>query len=154
MSYANIPAIFWYRIFVLAVKMAAQLDWLIVTNIDGEKKSKYEHFFGQKTCFLEVLRNFGEAGVITVTKQLKAKFMDQVVKSIMVGYCEEHSGVSKRESAPSDRGSTGVQKLGSAACRRVCRRGTATLPLRKRPALVTAGTKKATMAARVAAAGA
>jgi len=44
MGRANVPMKYIYRIFVLFMEAAMLLDGLVVVEVDGEKKTRIEHF--------------------------------------------------------------------------------------------------------------
>jgi hypothetical protein len=66
---ANLPKNVRYLLYKEAFKTATMLDGLVVVEIDGIKKTRYEHFFGKNPKFTGHLRYFGEAGTVkTKTK--------------------------------------------------------------------------------------
>ena len=92
MHNANVPERTRYKLFREAFSTATHLDGLKVVNLDGVKKTRYEHWCGKVPRFAKHLRTWGEAGTVkTVTKKI-SKVLDRGVQCMFVGYAMEHDG--------------------------------------------------------------
>jgi hypothetical protein len=89
---ANLPNNVRYFLFKEAFKTATMLDGLVVVDIDGIKKTRYEHFFGKNPKFAGHLRFFGEAGTVKTKTKKTPKLDDRGVPCMLVGYEIDHDG--------------------------------------------------------------
>jgi hypothetical protein len=69
MYHANLPMEIRYKLFKEAFQTATLLDALVVVEIEGEKKSRVEHWSGKKPEYAQNLRTWGEAGTVKSTKR-------------------------------------------------------------------------------------
>jgi hypothetical protein len=60
MTRANVPEVIRYKLFKEAFKTATLLDALLIVEIDGEQRSRVEHWSGQKPEYALNLRTWGE----------------------------------------------------------------------------------------------
>jgi hypothetical protein len=60
-------------IFRLATETACVLNWLTVVTINGVMAMKIKHFADKVPAFVQYLRTFGEAGVVTIAGTVKVK---------------------------------------------------------------------------------
>eukprot|EP00957_Ditylum_brightwellii_P156851 11938276-Ditylum_brightwellii.AAC.1 len=56
---------------------ATLLDGLVIVEVDGEKKTCYEHFHGNVPKFAKYLRTWGEVGTIKTHKKTTPKIADR-----------------------------------------------------------------------------
>jgi hypothetical protein len=87
---ANIPDKVKPKVGRDAFQTATKLDGLILIMLDGETKTRYEHWCGQKPAFAAHLRTCGEAGTVKVKKPPKSKYKG--VTCMMLGYADDHAG--------------------------------------------------------------
>jgi hypothetical protein len=74
-----------------AFQTATKLDGLILITLDGETKTRYEHWCGTKPAFFAVhLHTWGEAGTVKVKKPPKSEYKG--VTCMMLGYADDHAG--------------------------------------------------------------
>ena len=66
MSRANVPAKYRFRIFLLATTTACQFDSIVPVTIGDTTAMKVVHFGGQRPKWVDYMRTFGEAGVVTL----------------------------------------------------------------------------------------
>ena len=66
------------------------LDGLTIIEVDGLKKSRYEHIFKKKPKFVKYLRTIGEAGTVKITSDTTPKLQDLGIHCIFVGYALNH----------------------------------------------------------------
>jgi hypothetical protein len=92
MHRANVPEIVRYKLFKEAFKTASLLNALLIVEIDGEQRSRVEHWGGQKPKYAANLRTWGEAGTVKVKTNTTPKLADQGVQCMMVGYAKDHKG--------------------------------------------------------------
>gem|GEM_PF-6951265 len=92
MHQANVPEEIRYKLYREAFTTATHLDGLKVTTIDGEDKTRYEHWCGKLPRFAKHLRTWGEAGTVkTITKKV-SKVLDRGIQCMFVGYAVNHDG--------------------------------------------------------------
>jgi hypothetical protein len=72
--------------------MATKVDGLAAVTIDRITKTQYEHWSGTNPAFLNHLRTWGEAGVVTLTMNMQPKLHDRGLNCMFVGYAMDHSG--------------------------------------------------------------
>ena len=87
-NHANMSKNIIFLLFGEAVKTATKLDWLTVMTLDGETKSRVEHYCGKVPSFASYLKTFGEAGTVTTGKD--GKVGTRGVIMIFVGYADKH----------------------------------------------------------------
>ena len=90
MNRANIPMEMRYKLFGEIANTVAKVDMLTVITLNGEKKTRYEHYQGTLPGFANHLRTIGEAGTVQIGKNGKVK--DRGVTMIFVGYATQHDG--------------------------------------------------------------
>ena len=89
---ANLPKNVRYLLYKEACKTATMLDGLVVVEIDGIKKTRYEYFFGKNPKFAGHLIFFGEAGTVKTKTKTTPKLDDRGVQCMLVGYAIDHDG--------------------------------------------------------------
>ena len=62
-----------YTTFCEVSNCIAKLDWLTVIELDGEKKTRIEHYQGSLPAFANQLRTIEEAGTVRIGKNGKVK---------------------------------------------------------------------------------
>jgi hypothetical protein len=72
-SRENSPKKYHYQMFWLATETACVLDWLTAVTIDGVMAMKIKDFSNSIPAFVNHLRTFGEAGVVTIVGTIKKK---------------------------------------------------------------------------------
>jgi hypothetical protein len=92
MKEANIPKKLRYLVGHKAIETATKLDWLVPVEIGGVTKPRWEHWSGEKLPeWSKSLRKWGEAGVVKTKTAMTPKLEDRGVKSMFVGYADDHS---------------------------------------------------------------
>ena len=91
MADANAPLKERYLIFGEAFKTATLLDGLTVIDINGVKKTRFEHWNGELPRFVKGLRTWGEAGVVKTRTIATPKVANRGVQCMMVGYALGHA---------------------------------------------------------------
>ena len=89
---ANIPGSLRYKLWKEAISTATDLDGLMVNDVNGKVKSKYEHAFGKNPKFASHLRTWGEAGTVKTKKTGTPKLSDRGVICVFIGYAKDHDG--------------------------------------------------------------
>ena len=92
MNGANIPKDIRLRLYTKAIETATLLDGLSQVEINGEKKSRYEHFHGKNPRFAGHHRTWGETGTVKTKSKRSSKITDRGTVCILVGYAAEHNG--------------------------------------------------------------
>jgi hypothetical protein len=92
MHRANIPKEVRYKVFPKVFETATLLDGLTICTIDGETKTRVEHFTNELPKFAKHLRTWGEAGTVTIKKKMQPKLIDRGVTCMFVGYAADHEG--------------------------------------------------------------
>eukprot|EP00957_Ditylum_brightwellii_P007350 557773-Ditylum_brightwellii.AAC.1 len=92
MHHTNVPNNYKHKVFPKAFETATLLDELVVTKINGMKKSRLEHFAGAIPKFASHLRTWGEAGTIKIYKKTTPKINVRGVTCIFMGYTTKHEG--------------------------------------------------------------
>ena len=77
MSHANVPVKIRYMVFREAFITATYLDGLKVIEINGEKKTWYEHWCSKLPRFVYHLRTWGEAGTVKTITGKVSKVLDR-----------------------------------------------------------------------------
>jgi hypothetical protein len=78
----NIRHLFWREAFQTATLM----DGLIIVEVEGNKKTRFEHWEGQLPRFVKYLRKWGEAGVVKLDNSTTPKIYDRGKTCMLVGY--------------------------------------------------------------------
>ena len=68
------------------INCITQLDALQMIEINGEKKSRHEHWNGKLPAYAKALRTWGEAGTVTLKQKMESKMSDRGVTCMFVGY--------------------------------------------------------------------
>lgn len=84
MSAAHIPPDVRGKVAIEAIKLATQLDGLILVKLNGKLASRDEHVFGSNPKWSKNLRVFGEAGVVKEGKD--GQTGDRCQAMMFVGY--------------------------------------------------------------------
>ena len=92
MHRANLPMMDRYRLAHEAFQCATHLDGLTVVEINGVRKTRYEHFVGQNPMFAKHLRTWGEAGTVKIKTSTSPKLNDKGTHCMFVGYTYNHPG--------------------------------------------------------------
>ena len=92
MTRANVPMHYQFKLFKEAFKTATLLDALLIVEIDGEKKSRVEHWSGNKPEYALNLCTWGEAGTVKLKTQMTSKLEDRGVQCMFIGYMQNHAG--------------------------------------------------------------
>ena len=90
LSDANIPDLKRHLLFPRAVLLATNLDGLIPVTVSGVTASRYKHFHGEDPSYLNLLRTFGQAGVVTMKTKTSPKSENKGVTCMFVGYPKDH----------------------------------------------------------------
>ena len=90
MHQANLPMDMRFRLFGEIFTTITLLDGLMVIEVDGIKRSRYEHIFKEKPKFVKYLRTIGEAGTVKITSDTTPKLQDRGIHCIFVGYALNH----------------------------------------------------------------
>jgi hypothetical protein len=92
MSAAAIPKelcqIFWREAF----QTSTYSDGLVLVEIDGVLKTRFEHWEGTLPRFLRYLRKWGESGVLKLRTSTTPKIYDRGKVCMFVGYSPNHAG--------------------------------------------------------------
>ena len=88
---ANIPQALRYVLFKEAFKHSTNMDNLVIVNINGVEKTRYEHFEDKLPSFVKALRTWGKAGVVTLKNKATPKVGDRGKVCIFVGYADMHA---------------------------------------------------------------
>jgi hypothetical protein len=92
MHRANIPKDIRYKVFPKVFETATLLDSLVICTIDGETKTRAEHFGKTLPKFAKHLRTWGEAGTVTIHQKMQPKILDRGVTCMFVAYAVDHEG--------------------------------------------------------------
>ena len=68
MNHANVPGDMQYQLWPDCINCVTKMDWLTVTEVDGIKKTRCEHYCGKLPKFASYLRTWGEAGTVKIGK--------------------------------------------------------------------------------------
>ena len=66
------------------------LDSLLSTEVNGEVKTRYEHFHGTKPRYANHLKIWGTAGIVKLKTLKTTKLQDRGKVCIFVGYGSKH----------------------------------------------------------------
>jgi len=96
MSAANIPVdhrkLFWREAF----QTSTYLDGLILVEVDGVIKTRFEYFEGELPKFSKYLRTWGEAGVVKLKSPHLPKIYNRGKTCMFIGYSLNHAGDTYR----------------------------------------------------------
>lgn len=87
---AFIPNEIRHLVFPKALATATKLDALVVVTINGQTKSRFEHFYGIMPSYAKNLRTWGEAGVVKLKTSTTPKMLNKGVTAMFVGYPDNH----------------------------------------------------------------
>ena len=90
MNGANVPLRERYKLFQEVATTATKLDWLTTINLNGEEKTRMEHYGFGIPKFSKYLRTRGEAGTIKTGKDGKGG--DRGATCMFIGYANNHEG--------------------------------------------------------------
>ena len=90
MHHANLPMEMHYQLFGEIFTTITMLDGLTIVEINGHKKSQYEHVFKKQLKFVKHLCTIGEVGTVKITNDTTPKLQDHGIHCIFVGYAENH----------------------------------------------------------------
>ena len=96
MVHANFPKLIRYLVYNEVFKTATLLDGLVVIELNGQKKTRFEHFFGKNPRFINYLRTFWEAGTVKTRTKTTPKLNDRGTQCMFVGYAMDHEGDTYR----------------------------------------------------------
>ena len=85
------------------METATLLDGLVVTTIEGIKRTRVEHWGGSLPRWVSYLRTLGEARVVKLKTKTTAKLVHNGVTCMFVGYTLSHEGNVYRMWDPSTR---------------------------------------------------
>jgi hypothetical protein len=92
MSAANIPMKIMYKVWIKAFQHATDLDGLVVTEINGNTATRYEHWNGKIPKWVKHMRTWGESCTVKVKTDTTPKIADRGLKCMFVGYSKDHDG--------------------------------------------------------------
>jgi hypothetical protein len=92
MSAAAIPKELRQNFWREAFQTSTYLDGLVLVEIDGVLKNRFEHWEGTLPRFLRYLRKWGEAGVVKLRTSTTPKIYDRGKVCMFVGYSPNHTG--------------------------------------------------------------
>ena len=87
---ANIPLSKQFVVFHEAFKMATVLDGLMIVKVDGEEKTRYEHWCGKIPGFVKHLKVWGEAGTVKIKSIGTPKVADRGIHCMYCGPALNH----------------------------------------------------------------
>ena len=90
MHHVNLPMEMHYQLFGEIFTTITMLDGLTIIEVNGHKKSQYEHVFKKKPKFVKHLRTIGEAGTVKIMNDTIPKLQDRGFHCIFVGYAANH----------------------------------------------------------------
>ena len=96
MHYAHVPLEFRYKLFRDCYATAAINDGLMLVELNGVLKSRFEHFCGQNPKCTKYLRTWGEAGTVKLCQKMTPKLSDRGKTCMMIGYAHDHNGDTYR----------------------------------------------------------
>ena len=88
---ANVPYAMRFKLYREAYRCATLLDGLVVKEVDGEVKTRMEHWGMSLPKWTAALRTWGEAGVVTLKQKMRPKMEDKGLTCMLVGYAEDHA---------------------------------------------------------------
>ncbi len=96
MHYAHVPLEFRYKLFRDCYATAAINDGLMLVELNGVLKSRFEHFCGQNPKCTKYLWTWGEAGTVKLCQKMTPKLSDQGKTCMMIGYAHDHNSDTYR----------------------------------------------------------
>ena len=88
---AKLPDEMKYLLQHKAMETAAKLDGMVIVTIDGQSKSRFEHWSsGQLPKFSAHVRNWGEAGIVKIASDMSSKLQERGTICMFIGYCDDH----------------------------------------------------------------
>ena len=88
----NMPAPIRYQVLPKVFETAILMGWLVVIEMDGVKKTRYEHFLGRLPKFVNNMRTVGETDTVTTKSNMTPKLYDKGVTCIFISYSRDHHG--------------------------------------------------------------
>jgi Reverse transcriptase (RNA-dependent DNA polymerase) len=92
MRAANVPINVRYKVWVKAFQHATDLDGLNVITLDEKVATRYEHWCGRLSKWVNHLRIWGEAGTVKMKTDTTPKIADRGIKCMFVGHARNHDG--------------------------------------------------------------
>ena len=75
----------------MAVRTATKLDSLTLISLDGNVKTRWEHFYGELPTFARSLKIFGEAGTVMLKTATTPNVLNKGVVCMFVEYPDHHA---------------------------------------------------------------
>jgi hypothetical protein len=104
MAAANVPEVIRRLIWHEAFQTATLLDGLMVVEVNGVRKTRFEHWYGGLPSFTQYMRTWGEAGTVKIRTRTTPKIENRGVPCMMVGYALNHPGDTYRMYDPKSGG--------------------------------------------------
>ena len=92
MSAAGIPKELRQKFWREAFQTSTYLDGLVLVDVNGVLKTRFEHWEGKLPSFTQHLRKWGEAGVVKLRTSTTPKIYDRGKVCMFVGYSHNHAG--------------------------------------------------------------
>ena len=89
---AKVPEAEKKHVFNECLNTVTQIDGLIVRKVNGKTATRYEHWCNTLPKFARHLREWGEAGVVTVRDIKTNKLTNKGRLCMFVGYATKHAG--------------------------------------------------------------
>ena len=89
---AKVPEAEKKHVFNECLNTVTQVDGLIVRKVNGKTATRYEHWCSTLPKFARHLREWGEAGVVTVRDIKTNKLTNKGRLCMFVGYATKHAG--------------------------------------------------------------
>jgi hypothetical protein len=89
---SNVPFKYRFHLFMEAFNTTTDLDDLIVVDLNGNRATRYKHYYGVNPPWIKFLKNWVEAGTVKIKTAVIPKLTDRGVQcmySMMVGYAEQ-----------------------------------------------------------------
>jgi hypothetical protein len=83
MGAANIPLIIRYKVWVKAFQHATKLDGLVISEIDGKTATRYEHWSGKLSKWVQHPHTWGQSGIVKFKTDTTPKIVDQGFKQVL-----------------------------------------------------------------------
>ena len=91
---ANVPSKWKHKTYKSAALYVTDMDGLMLATINGETKTRYEHFLKEFPKFALMLRTWGEAGVVKLKTSTSPKMNNKGTTCMFVGYAKDRSNDS------------------------------------------------------------
>ena len=88
----NVPEEYKHIVGQKAFETATKLDALVPVTINGETKTRAEHFEGKLPNFVKHMKKWGLAGTVKNKDQSTPKMGNRGITCMFVGYATNHSG--------------------------------------------------------------